>query len=432
MRHHLELIYPSNDTITGGNRLLALGIIPVDGDIVDVLVRRETAPGFGGDIDYDIRTGANSSSLASVFVDPDHRPVVPFGTLVGGADLAAFPIAVTALQSIGFYRITNNVGGSGARPTVVVIIEDGDPAVLGTGVTVVNHLARFTNALANEIEDAGVLVSIDTTLGSNSDAKIPTEKAVKTYADALFAANDAMVYKGAIDASANPNYPAADAGHTYRISVAGKIGGGAGADVEAGDFITCLVDGSAAGTQAAVGANWNITQANLDGAVIGAAASVSGNFPTFSGVSGKLLADSGVAPSTDGTLAGNSDALIPTEKAVKTYADTTFALKTLPQGSHSADYTAVLGDANTEIFHPVADNNPRTFTIPANSAVAYPVGTILTFVNRINTLSIAITTDTMYLAGSATVGTRTLGVNGVATALKTEATVWIISGAGLT
>lgn len=84
---------------------------------------------------------------------------------------------------------------------------------------------------------------------------------------ARLAANDAMLYKGAIDASTNPNYPAADAGDTYRISVAGKIGGASGPNVEAGDMIICHVDSSAAGNQATVGTNWDIIQTNIDGAV---------------------------------------------------------------------------------------------------------------------------------------------------------------------
>jgi hypothetical protein len=84
---------------------------------------------------------------------------------------------------------------------------------------------------------------------------------------ARLASNDAMLYKGAIDASSNPNYPAGDAGDTYRISVAGKIGGASGPNVEVGDMIILHVDGSAAGTQAAVGANWDIIQTNIDGAV---------------------------------------------------------------------------------------------------------------------------------------------------------------------
>jgi hypothetical protein len=79
-----------------------------------------------------------------------------------------------------------------------------------------------------------------------------------------------------------------------------------------------------------------------------------------------------------------------------------------PVNSQSADYTLVLADSGKTIFHPVADDNARTFTIPANSSVAYAVGTVVTFVNLINTVTIAITTDTMYLAGAGTTGSRTL------------------------
>lgn len=83
----------------------------------------------------------------------------------------------------------------------------------------------------------------------------------------LFNLIDAFVYKGVIDCSANPNYPAADAGHVYKVSVAGKIGGGSGPNVEADDTLICAVDSTASGTQAGVGANWGIIQTNVDGAV---------------------------------------------------------------------------------------------------------------------------------------------------------------------
>jgi hypothetical protein len=52
-----------------------------------------------------------------------------------------------------------------------------------------------------------------------------------------------------------------------------------------------------------------------------------------------------------------------------------------PVNSQSADYTLVLADSGKTILHPVADDNARTFTIPANSSVAYPVGTVISFVN---------------------------------------------------
>jgi autotransporter-associated beta strand protein len=104
----------------------------------------------------------------------------------------------------------------------------------------------------------------------------------------------------------------------------------------------------------------------------------------------------------------------------------------MPQNSQSAAYGILAADAGKSIVHPISDNNARTFTIPANGSVAFPVGTTITFINMINTVTIAITTDTMYLAGTGTTGSRTLAAYGVATAIKVTSTSWIISGNGLT
>lgn len=108
--------------------------------------------------------------------------------------------------------------------------------------------------------------------------------------------------------------------------------------------------------------------------------------------------------------------------------------RNIPQVSQSAAYTLVLTDAGKHILHPSADTAARIFTIPANSSVAYPIGTAFTFINQngAGVLTIAITTDTMRLAGAGTTGSRTLAANGVATAVKLTATEWIISGVGLT
>jgi hypothetical protein len=106
------------------------------------------------------------------------------------------------------------------------------------------------------------------------------------------------------------------------------------------------------------------------------------------------------------------------------------ATASITQNSQSAAYPTVLGDAGKHILHPTADNNPRTFTIDGTN-VSYPIGTVITFVNQINTLTIAITTDTLTLAGAGTTGSRTLAANGIATALKIGSTSWIISGTGL-
>lgn len=106
----------------------------------------------------------------------------------------------------------------------------------------------------------------------------------------------------------------------------------------------------------------------------------------------------------------------------------------IPQNSQSAAYTLVLTDSGKHILHPSADTTARTFTIPANGAVAFPIGTAVTFINQnaAGVITIAITTDTMRLAGAGTTGSRTLAANGVATAIKLTSTEWIISGTGLT
>ena len=122
-----------------------------------------------------------------------------------------------------------------------------------------------------------------------SDPSGAMHAATKQYVDAIVAAQDAMVFKGVVDCSANPNYPAADRGWTYRVSVAGKIGGGSGVNVEAGDLLLCLTDGTASGNQATVGASWSIAQVNLDGAVIGPASVTDGVPVLFDGMTGKLI-----------------------------------------------------------------------------------------------------------------------------------------------
>ncbi len=104
----------------------------------------------------------------------------------------------------------------------------------------------------------------------------------------------------------------------------------------------------------------------------------------------------------------------------------------VPINSQSAAYTTTLSDYGKCILHPTADNNARTFTIDSNANVPYQVGTVITFVNQINTVTISITSDTLTLAGAGTTGSRTLAASGMATAIKLASTSWIISGTGLT
>jgi hypothetical protein len=133
------------------------------------------------------------------------------------------------------------------------------------------------------------------------------------------------------------------------------------------------------------------------------------------------------APATDAGLSYNASTNTLTVAQVDGNASTAG----IPQNSKSAAYTTVLADANKHILHPTTDNNARTFTIDSNADVAYAIGTTITFVNQINTLTIAITADTMTLAGLGTTGSRTLNASGMATAIKVASTSWVITGSGL-
>lgn len=209
-----------------------------------------------------------------------------------------------------------------------------------SGLTTTAYGRAFLE-LANQAALQALLgLDTDVALAANSDAKIATQKAVKAYVDGHLDANNAFQYKGVQDCSTNPNYPAASAGWAYKVSVAGKIGGASGINVEVGDTLICTVDGSASGTQATVGANWIILQTNIDGAMVGPASSTAGDLPTFSGTTGKVVQDSGVAISTDGTMASNADTKISTEKAVRTYLGANFYTQT-QLGNYDTDLVAL-------------------------------------------------------------------------------------------
>lgn len=182
----------------------------------------------------------------------------------------------TELYTASAARVVGPVGATDDLPVVF----DGTTGKLVKSKT----YAAFKTLLALVKGDVG-LGNVDNT----SDMNKPVSTAQQAAIDALLNASNAEQYKGVIDCSSNPNYPAAEAGYTYRVSVAGKIGGASGVNVELNDRLQCIVDGSAAGDQATVGANWWITEGNIDGAVVGPASAVDETPAVFSGSTGKII-----------------------------------------------------------------------------------------------------------------------------------------------
>jgi hypothetical protein len=178
----------------------------------------------------------------------------------------------------------------------------------------------------------------DVTLAANSDTKVASQKAVKAYADGLIAANDAMTLEGVVDCSTNPNYPAADAGHTYRVSVSGKIGGASGPDVIAGDILLCFTDATSEGNHATVGTNWTIIPINISGGVTGPGSATDGNFVLFDGTTGSVIKNSSYSPASFAPALGGDDNYVT--DAEKTVLGNT-------SGTNTGDQTSVTGNAGT-------------------------------------------------------------------------------------
>jgi hypothetical protein len=114
--------------------------------------------------------------------------------------------------------------------------------------------------------------------------------------------------------------------------------------------------------------------------------------------------------------------------ATGTIAADTIGYRGLPQNSQTASYTLALSDQGKHISITTGG-----VVIPANASVAFPIGaTIVVYNNSASNQTISITTDTIYLAGTATTGSRTLAQRGLATCVKVAATTWVVSGAGVT
>ena len=80
------------------------------------------------------------------------------------------------------------------------------------------------------------------------------------------------------------------------------------------------------------------------------------------------------------------------------------------------DYTATLADANTCLTFGTA--SAKTLTIPANSSVAFPVGTVIAVGKSTNDLTLAVTTDTLW-------GGTTIPASTAALVIKVATTTWI-------
>lgn len=204
-------------------------------------------------------TGA-SQSANSVYSGPASGPsAAPAFRTLAVADIPALPYASNALTNTHIF-----VGNASNLAADVAL--SGDATLANTGaITLANSSTTRTNLGLGTV--ATLAIDTDGALTANSDSRVPSQKAVKTYVAS--AVTGLLNFQGSTDCSANPNYPAASKGYAYVVSVAGKIGGASGASVDIGDVYFAIAD-NAGGTQASVGTSWDILEHNLVGALLSA------------------------------------------------------------------------------------------------------------------------------------------------------------------
>lgn len=163
-----------------------------------------------------------------------------------------------------------SIGGGGDMLASTYDVANIAQQVVGTTATQTltnKSIDANANTITNiETADfASGVIDTDGTLAGNSDTKIATQKATKTYVDT--AVTGLLDFKGSTDTSTNPNYPSALKGDAYIVSVAGKIGGASGKSVDVGDVYLAIAD-NAGGTEASVGTSWAVLEHNLVGALL--------------------------------------------------------------------------------------------------------------------------------------------------------------------
>lgn len=249
--------------------------------------------------------------------------------------------------------------------------------------------------------------------GAVVDSKIST--AIAALVDASPATLDTLNELAAALGD-DPNFAA-----TMTTSLAGKL-------AKAGDTMTGLLTLAAAGVLLQAGANPDAE---------GKLTLVSGALKYFRAAAARELIDDSTAqtmtnktltspalntPTISGAAAG------ATIKDAENVSQKIGYMGVPSKAAKIAAYELALIDA----FFEIPTNSG--ITIPANAAVAFPVGTMIAIfnTNAATAITIAITTDTLTKDGTATTGTRNLAGNGTALLKKVGATSWVIMGAAVT
>lgn len=228
---------------------------------------------------------ANTTALATetaarIAGDALNDAAINAETLARQGDVANLQVAVAAET---FARVAGDTALQGQITAEVAARIAGDGQVQANLDQEVTDRISGDSSLQSNIDSltleavravnnriSGNINASGNTIDNLADAVDPQQPITKAQFDAAISSVGSN--RGPIDCSLNPDYPASSVGDRWEVTVAGKIGGAFGIDVDVWDEIVCSADTPLGGDQVTVGANFYIVQGNL----VDASESVSG------------------------------------------------------------------------------------------------------------------------------------------------------------
>ena len=222
---------------------------------------------------------------------------------------------------------------------------------------------------------------------------------------------------------ASPTFTGTVTGPTINASTALQIGGAAVTSTAAELNILDGVTSTAAELNILDGVTSTAAELNILDGVTSTAAELN----TLDALSRGSILYGNASGATTVLTKGAADQILKSDGTDIAWANPAASGVSYPQNSKSADYTLVLDDAGKQIFHPASDTTARTWTIPANSSVAFDVGTTIIIVNEkgAGELAISITSDTLTDVKGAT-GTPYISAGNIMNLLKVGTTKWVL------
>ena len=247
-----------------------------------------------------VKTAVENGSVVAAKATADAAGNVIVDTYATKGELSSLNGELAAVAKSGSYNDLSDTPESLKSPFAIKVkdVEGSEVASYDGSAEVVVNLTAAQVGLGNVTNESKETMFADAALtgvptaptasSETSSTQIATTEFVQAVVDSKIAAADAMIFKGTIGASGTISALPAEhkTGWTYKVVDSSVTVGGVACEI--GDMIVCLADGSVASD-----ADWAVIQANIDGAVTGPAAAVSGNIAIFDGATGKVVKDSG-------------------------------------------------------------------------------------------------------------------------------------------